>query len=477
MDQIILLPTGSGKSICYMLPAVLKRSITVVVLPLLALLRDQVKRLKSRGIPLGVVRGGVTEKEYGEIREGIERKEIRIVFTTPEALSLKKNVSFFKGLGISSIVIDEAHCVAEWGESFRPSYLKLDEFINNFNSISVTAFTATASEMVLKKIRKYLFKGKNPFLVAGNPDRPNIKYSVMPCISKGMELQRVVLKENKPMIVFTRSRKRAESIARRLCLYFECNKSINTNLKFYHAGLTNEERRNIEEWFLKSDSGILCATSAYGLGVDKRGVRTIVHYDIPRSVESYLQESGRAGRDGTDAAAILLYSVDDFLFFKELSDKVDRERYSVMLKYVLNDEVCRREQLLSAMDWKNIKCNGCDVCGGEVFNLPEGFNEIEDLIVKHKRRFSLRTAVQVLKGTLSYETFGDYPDRFREFGLLCNWSKNNLEEALQSMLQSGRFLMPKRGFFKHRLTSIRKGISWKENLMNFLKSGQENGGM
>ncbi|NOY08475.1 MAG: ATP-dependent DNA helicase RecQ, partial [Spirochaetes bacterium] len=473
----VVLPTGSGKSICYMLPAVLKRSITVVVLPLLALLRDQVKRLKDRDISVGVVRGGIREKEYGEIREGIEKGEVGIVFTTPEALSLKRNISFFKGLGISSVVIDEAHCVAEWGESFRPSYLKLDEFINNFSSISVTAFTATASGMVLKKIKKYLFKGRNPFLVAGNPDRPNIKYSVMPCISKGMELQRAVLKENKPMIVFTRSRKRAEGTARRLSLYFERNKSVSINLKFYHAGLTNEERRSIEEWFLKSDNGILCATSAYGLGVDKRGIRTVIHYDIPRSVESYLQESGRAGRDGTGASAVLLYSVDDFLFFKELSDKVDRERYSVMLKYVLNDEVCRREQLLSAMDWKNIKCSGCDVCSGEVLNLPEGFNEIENFIAKHKRLFSLKTAVQVLKGTLSYATAGDYPDRFREFGLLCNWSKNNLEEALQSMLQSRRFLMPKRGFFKYRLTSIGKGISWKENLMNFLKSGRENRGM
>ena len=449
-----------------MLPSVLKEGVTVVITPLLALLRDQVFKLSNAGIKSGIVKGGTTDYEIKTLREEIESKETRIIFTTPEALENSARIKFFKEINISSIVIDEAHCVSEWGESFRPAYLKLDRFIDNFKKVSVTAFTATASERVINKIKQYLYSGRNPLNVVEKPDRPNIYYSVIPCISKSLAVERLVSSKKRPLLLFVRSRKRAEDAARRISAY------LNKQVKFYHAGLTTEERKRIESWFLESRNGILCATSAYGLGVDKGDIRTVIHYDVPRSVESYLQESGRVGRDKEKSSAVLLYSADDFLFFKQIASKTDRERYSAILNYALTNNVCRREQLLSYIGWREgVSCRGCDVCGQRVLERPEGFYEIQKFIKKHRRQFSVRRAVQILKGSSSYDTVREYLDRFKEFGLLKDWSENNLEEALNSMLQSGYLDTIKRGMFKHKLTSEKKWIPWKENLKRFLKSG------
>jgi len=477
-DQIVVLPTGSGKSICYMLPSVLKKGVTVVILPLLALLRDQVLRLNNAGIKSSVVKGGTTGQELKEIEKDIGTEGTGIIFTTPEALEKPRNITFFSRINIASIIIDEAHCVSEWGESFRPSYLNLGRFIDKFKSASVTAFTATASERVISKIKQYLYNERNPLNVVENPDRPNIHYSVIPCISKSMEVERLIGKEQRPMLIFARSRKRAEDIASRISVWLrqkgaaESSEVKTGGAKFYHAGLTGPERERIEEWFLKSKSGILCATSAYGLGVDKGNVRTVIHYDIPRSVESYLQESGRAGRDRGKSSAVLLYSVDDFIFLKQIVLEADRERYSVMLKYALTNDICRREQLLSYVGWRDgFYCSGCDVCREDVVEQPNGFYQIQRFIKKHKKQFSVRRTVQILKGNSSFDTVRGYLDRFKEFALLKEWSENNLEEALNSMIQSGCLNVIKRGVFKHKLTSEKKWIPWKENLRRFLKRG------
>jgi len=474
IDQIVVLPTGSGKSICYMLPSLLKPGVTVVVSPLLALLRDQVLRLNTAGIKSGILKGGITSRELKELKRNIGTGETGIIFTTPEALENEASISFFSGINIASIVIDEAHCVYEWGESFRPSYLNLGRFMDRFKDASVTAFTATASERVIDKIKRYLYAGRNPLNVVENPDRPNIHYSVIPCISKSRAVERLIAGEKRPMLIFVRSRKRAEGLSGRILSSLETiNRSSESgDVRFYHAGLTGPEREGIENWFLNSRNGILCATSAYGLGVDKGNIRTVIHYDVPRSVESYLQESGRGGRDGEKASSVMLYSADDVMFLNEIISETERERYSAIIKYVLTDDICRREQLLECVGWREgFSCSSCDVCEGTASGIPEGFYEIERFISKHRKQFSVRGAVQILKGKSSYDTVRGYLYRFKEYGLLGEWSENNLEEALNSMLQSRCLRVVSRGMFKHKLTSEKKWIPWKDNLRMLLKNG------
>ena len=286
-----MLPTGSGKSLCFLLPSLVLKGVTLVVVPLLSLLQDQIKRLEKINIRAGVIRGGqspgVRERIFAHLRKGRDT----LLYATPEALlspSLKKSL---KDLRIVHLVVDEAHCISEWGPGFRPDYLKIGQAAAELKIPLLSAFTATASERVLADIRKALFSGRMVSRVIDTPDRPNISYSVLPVISTARALNRLVKEEKRPILAFSRTRKGAEAGARYLI-----GKIPEEKVLFYHAGLDLNERNNVEAWFMGSDSAILTATSAYGMGIDKADIRTIIHIDLPRSIESYLQQSGRGGR-------------------------------------------------------------------------------------------------------------------------------------------------------------------------------------
>ncbi len=458
-----MLPTGSGKSLCFLLPSLVLKGVTLVVVPLLSLLQDQIKRLESSNLKAGVIRGGQKSREREQVFASLRSGEIHLLYATPEVLlspSLKKPL---KNLGIVHLVVDEAHCISEWGQSFRPDYLKLGQVAEELKIPMLSAFTATASERVLADISKALFGQRIVSRVIDTPDRPNISYSVLPVISTARALGSLVREAKRPILIFCRSRKGAEAYARLLIKKFP-----EEEILFYHAGLNKAERKNVELWFMSSNSAILTATSAYGMGIDKADIRTIIHVDLPRSIESYLQQSGRGGRDGKPARSILFYSIPDS---RELlggiqgnkdHDMLERERCRQIIEYAggfnieewgwPRAEQCRRTKLLSILGKEEVVCSGCDVCRGEAVAVPEGFAEILSLVKRHKRLFTLRELAMILAGRRSSDSLSRGFEKLDGFGILKEWDDIAIEIAISAMVRSGRLTVLERGFRRYRVT-------------------------
>ncbi len=356
--QLVLLPTGAGKSLCFLLPSLLLPGLTIVFYPLIALMTDQKKRMDEAGIKNVLFCGGQSEEDRQK-KFQVLKKGAKIVLVNPEILQnnglLERLSSFF----ISHIVIDEAHCVSEWGDSFRPAYLGIGQIIKKLEVPLVTAFTATASEIVIKRISDILFAGE-VHIIRGECDRPNIFYQVNHAFAKKKELLKLIAQEIRPIVVFCRTRARSEDVAREIAACFSSK-----IVKFYHAGLEKEEKKQIEKWFYSSTDGILCCTCAFGMGINKKNIRTVIHFDAPLHVESYVQETGRAGRDGKAAKAVLLWNAEDHFMFCHYSPE---SRESVMLKFAETFD-CRRQVLLSALGENLTVCSGCDICKSKT-NLP-----------------------------------------------------------------------------------------------------------
>jgi ATP-dependent DNA helicase RecQ len=446
VDQIVILPTGAGKSLCFQLAAHFLEGLTLVVVPLLSLLHDHVRRLKQVNKEIGVLKGGQEQAERSELYEKIKNKKTRIVFATPEVILLQGVLQRLKLLEISHLVFDEAHCVSEWGESFRPAYLAMHDIVQTFEQALITAFTATASPYVIEKIRNLLFTARCAHIVGDLPDRPNIYYKIIPVLSKAKILTELCVQEKKPLVVFSRSRTGAEQYARLLR-----RRIRSSDIFFYHAGLNNDERKNVEQWFFSSDSGVLVSTSAYGMGVDKADIRTIIHVDVPPSVEAYLQESGRAGRDGEPARAYMLYSIQDIRFFEHIEDDLLKKRFIRLLYNVCIRDVCRRKALLKLLGYNLEYCTGCDVCQKDKINEPLGEKSILEFFKRWNRRFSLRQSIRMLKGDAGYEEQIRFSSYVNGFGILAEWERDDIREALHNLCEAGKLCIPEKGFFKHRI--------------------------
>lgn len=349
--QIVLLPTGAGKSLCFLTPALLLKGSTLVIYPLLALMADQKRRMDSGGIESVVFRGGQSEEEreenFSKIKSGA-----KIIIANPEVLQNKGIVKRLADCRIQHIAIDEAHCVSEWGDSFRPAYLTLGQIIRELGCKTVTAFTATASPQVLDRVSQVLFGGQS-HIVRSDADRSNIRYNVIYAAAKKREAFRLALTEEKPLLIFCGTRAKSEDMARELALYMGSDR-----VRFYHAGLEREEKTQTEEWFFDKTNAVLCCTCAYGMGVDKKDIKTVIHLESPDTAESYLQESGRIARDGSIGKAILLWNHNDHKRFSAYP-KESRE-YKMLL--FAESSTCRRQVLLDALGAEQAVCSGCDVC-------------------------------------------------------------------------------------------------------------------
>ena len=438
--QVVILPTGAGKSLCFQLPAALCPGPTVVVYPLLALMADQFRRLQSTGVGVAMLRGGMSAGERMAAFEAIRSGTARIVLVNPEILAVRQIVDFLGGAGVFHFVVDEAHCIAEWGDGFRPAYLLLGDAIKAIVPRVVTAFTATASPPILARIVAVLF-GTEPYrLIADSPDRPNIHYGVMPALSMRRALRRAVETMEKPLIVFAPSRPGVELLAE------DMNASTcGSKSRFYHAGLEKAERAEIEDWFMASSDGVLCSTCAYGMGMDKKNIRTVIHYGPPGSVEAYLQESGRAGRDGMQATALLIRqaAIADYRIAGHRSayhgsggtdaPAIAEARAAAIVEYANGLYGCRRSFLLGALgakDAESIACSGCDRCDRTATEAAPGSEAVIAVTNHHARRFVGREAALFMTGRRGTP---DAPLK----GTLDGWRIDEVEEALSCAVAIG----------------------------------------
>jgi ATP-dependent DNA helicase RecQ len=411
--QIVILPTGAGKSLCFQLPAMLLDGPSLVIYPILSLMADQERRLAEKGFAPVILRGGQSAEERAAIWRKLRSGESRFIIANPEVLLTEKVMAELGSLGIVHLVIDEAHCVSEWGESFRPSYLEIGKIVEAAGNPMVTAFTATASAPVLEKIEKYIFgrrKETTDFAdfaesadnsgvlkIIGNPDRANITYCAVGAYLKDLAVRDLIAANERPAIVFCSSRRGTEKLARYLR-----NSLGETEIKFYHAGLSREEKTAVEKWFFDSPNGVLTATCAYGMGVDKSDIRTVIHRDSPPSVEAYLQESGRAGRDGKQSRAYFVWGPEDEAQVRRAKTETDRARIEALLTFARDSGRCRRERLLEMLNYDGelarVEHGCCDVCDGVASGTHREEASVMDYIHRNARVFTRREAAERIAG-------------------------------------------------------------------------------
>ena len=424
--QIVLLPTGAGKSMCFLVPSIMLPGPTLIIYPLLALMSDQERRMKDGNIESVTFRGGQSEKEREENFTKI-RNGAKIILANPEVLNNEKLVERLKECNISHIAIDESHCVAEWGDSFRPAYLELGKVIKKLEVNIVTAFTATASPQVLARISEVLFEN-NSHIVRSESDRPNIHYFVRYAYSKEKEVFKICKTAERPILVFCGTRRKSEEMARDLSSYFNPDE-----VKFYHAGLTREEKSVVEKWYFPNKNAILCTTCAFGMGVDKSDIRTVIHLEASTTAESYIQEAGRGGRDRKDADAILLWNYNDCLNF----DKFPENSRQRMIKKFAMTDTCRRQVLLDALGGEQTVCSGCDICNNRKANKPiKVLNDAQDAeyvieyIKRNRRVYDKKALIPLLKDMFN--------SRYVKFYGQNIWTENDVKNIISQLEKEGK---------------------------------------
>ncbi len=456
LHQIAVLPTGAGKSLCWMLPAVLINGITIAVFPLLSLMADQKRRLEEAGVKSISLRGGLSREEKRDIWAVLDEGRVKIILANPEILQSATVANRLEALKPSFLVVDETHTVSQWGESFRPACAGMGRLVEQWNPRVVLALTATAGPHIRERLTELLFNGERPAEALANPDRPAIRYGVIPALSRNHALSRLVEREPRPIIVFGPTRSSVEKAARLLRCRLE-----DSNIRFYHAGLSREEKSRLEEWFMKSINGILCATCAYGMGVDKSDIRTVIHLAPPSSAEAYLQESGRASRDGKGANAWLIWTPEDSAPGEDQdepdcssAEAVALARRRGMIRYAASTKRCRREMLLEALGIEAQDCSGCDVCGNEPWTAAPEEKTILKVLGWNRCRFRKGQMARILIGRRSAEIRRKGLDKVRGFGVLSGWELEDAEDAIGVLVRTAKIRYGRLGSRKGRLIQI-----------------------
>jgi ATP-dependent DNA helicase RecQ len=400
-NVLAIMPTGGGKSLCFQLPALMRGGVTVVISPLIALMRDQVRALQEAGVGAGALTSGNTPEETDAVWEGLEAGTLKLLYMAPERLAAGSVTSMLKRVGVSMIAVDEAHCVSQWGHDFRPDYLRIGE-LRRMLDVPLAAFTATADSETREEITQKLFDGTPPRAFLQGFDRPNIHLAFMAKNKpRDQILNFAAARKGQSGIVYCGTRAKTEGIAR--ALNDSGQKAI-----YYHGGMEAEDRRIAERRFQQEDGLIVCATVAFGMGVDKPDIRWVAHADLPKSIEAYYQEIGRAGRDGAPAETLTLFGADDIRLRRTQIDEglapperraADHGRLNALLG-LAEALTCRRKNLLSYFEETEITCGKCDLCDtpADVFDGTTAVRKALSAILRTEEWFGAGHLIDILLG-------------------------------------------------------------------------------
>ena len=447
-DVLGIMPTGAGKSLCFQIPALLLDGITLVVSPLISLMKDQVGALLQAGVPAAYINSSLTSAQSRLALENARQGKYKIIYVAPERLETEEFLQFAQSVFIAMVSVDEAHCVSQWGQDFRPSYLKITAFLEALPSRPILgAFTATATRTVRDDIIR-LLKLRSPSVVATGFDRKNLFFEVRRPKDKYEEIRTLMQKfSSRSGIIYCATRKNVEMVCQRLS-------EEGYAATRYHAGLTDAERRDNQDAFLYDRAAVMVATNAFGMGIDKSNVSFVIHYNMPKNMESYYQEAGRAGRDGEPAQCILLYSGQDvvtsrFLIQQSGNDELDDETAEQIRKkdlerlksmaFYCTTERCLREYILRYFGEKApSSCGNCSSCTGEFVeeDITVLAQKILSCVKRMEERYGISLVADVLRGSQSERTQAF--SALSTYGIMADTSKADLHRLITHLLDSGQ---------------------------------------
>ena len=460
-DAFVLMPTGGGKSLCYQVPALHRQGVAIVVSPLISLMKDQVDALCANGVRAACYNSSLKAEQSRQVLARLHNEDLDLLYVAPERLLSDSFLERLKQLPIALFAVDEAHCISQWGHDFRPEYVQLGRLREFFPRVPIIALTATAERQTRQDILQRLGLQQARCVVAGF-DRPNIRYTVVDKQKPFLQLQAFLDKRrDEAGIVYCLSRKRVEEVAHKLSL-------AGVKAAAYHAGLAAEERKRVQDAFLRDDLQVVVATVAFGMGIDKSNVRFVVHYDLPKNIESYYQETGRAGRDGLPAEALLLFGYGDIAISRGLIEKGGNPEQNRIEIHKLNAMVgfaeataCRRRVLLSYFDERlEEDCGNCDIC----LNPPETFDATEEArkalscVYRIGQRFGIGQVIDVLRGAKTQRVLDLRHDKLSTYGIGKGQTQEQWSHLIRQLIHLGYLEQDIANFSVLRLTEAARPL-------------------
>ncbi|WP_299911886.1 DNA helicase RecQ [uncultured Paracoccus sp.] len=437
-DVLAIMPTGGGKSLCFQLPALMREGVTVVISPLIALMRDQVRALREAGVPAGALTSGNTDAETEEVFAALRAGELKLLYMAPERLAGGGTLNLLRRAGVRAIAVDEAHCVSQWGHDFRPDYLRIGDLKRELG-VPLAAFTATADAETRAEIVTRLFDGRAPETFLRGFDRPNIRLAFQPKDSPRRQiLDFARARRGQSGIIYCASRAKTEALA-------EALEREGMAAVAYHGGMEADLRRSVEARFQQEDGLIVCATIAFGMGIDKPDIRWVAHADLSKSIESYYQEIGRAGRDGDPAETLTLYGPDDIRFRRMQIDEgqaenprkeADHGRLNALLG-LAEATGCRRRQLLGYFGEKLARdCGNCDICAAppKLFDATKAVQKALSAILRTGEWFGAGHLIDILTGTATEKVQARGHDQLPTFGVGAEFNRGQWQAIFRQMM-------------------------------------------